>query len=312
MTEELALINRYRPSDFEEVIGHGPVLKALQRAMGRTDRPKSYLFSGPGGTGKTTLARIVAAQLHADVIDVDAASESGVDEMRALKELGQHLALTANGKRMFIIDECHALSKGAWTALLKITEEPPPHLFFAFCTTELRKVPDTIVQRCFHCDLRPVGPAELETLLSAVIEAEGWEVLDTVVSAVIEAADGSPRKALSLLEKAHDAEDPDDIRRLLSTVRKGEPVYDLCQSIMKGAQWPEVQKNVNRIQDGEFDAALVQIGGYLASVMQKAKKPEQAQRAWRMLDALLFPAQSYHPKALLYAAIGRVLWGASE
>ncbi len=130
------LINKYRPETWDEVVGHDEVLTALQRALSQDTRPHSFLLSGPPGLGKTTLARIIAGDLHCEIVEISGATHSGVDNMREIVELGSHMSLSGAGRRMFILDECQRISKGGWDALLKITEEPPEHLFFALCTTE--------------------------------------------------------------------------------------------------------------------------------------------------------------------------------
>jgi DNA polymerase III subunit gamma/tau len=303
------LITKYRPADFDEVYGHEAHLATLQRAIAGKTTPHSFLFTGPSGLGKTTLARIIAKYLKCDVLEIDAASNSGIDAMRELVDMGQHMSLTKEGRRMFIIDECHALSKPAWQALLKILEEPPAHLFFALCTTELNKIPETIVLRCFHTALRPLAPSEMEDLLIAIADAEGWTVENDVLAAVVEAATGQPRKGLSILQQVHDVGSKEEVRRIISLMAPGDPLFDLCQLLIQGKPWVEVQKALVRVEDGAFDQASVMVAGYLTSCILKAKNEKGAAAAWQLLDALLFPVSGFHPKANFVAAIGRMRWG---
>jgi DNA polymerase-3 subunit gamma/tau len=159
----LPLVIKYRPKSFEEVIGHEDMLMALLRAISSDTCPHSFLFTGVSGLGKTTLARITAMELQADPLEIDAASNNGVDATRGLVELGQHMSMVGDGRRAIIIDECHTLSKQAWQPLLKLLEEPPDHLYIMLCTTELEKVPDTIRNRCFHVVLKPLHHACVRT-----------------------------------------------------------------------------------------------------------------------------------------------------
>lgn len=303
------LITKYRPADLDEVFGHDEVLGALSRALDGGTTPHAYLFTGAAGLGKTTLARIVAKRLECEVMEIDAASNNGIDAMRELVEMGNHMSLTGNGRRMFLIDECHALSTAAWQALLKILEEPPEYLYFALCTTNLQKVPETISSRCFHSALRGLAPDVMEELLSAIAEAEGWKVDDDVMSAVIEAATGQPRKGLSFLQAVHDAPSKEEVRRIINIMAEGDALFDLCQLIISKKPWATVQKTMLRIDPSDFERARVQVGRYLVGCIEKAKSQEEAQRAWTMLDALLFPTDGFDAKATFYAAIGRVMWG---
>ncbi len=303
------LINRYRPEDFDEVVGHDLVLRGLQRAISQAGPPKSYLFTGVAGLGKTTLARIVAKALECEPVEIDAASNSGVDDMRNLVELGNHVSITGAGRRMFIIDECHALSKPAWQAILKMLEEPPDHLFLALCTTELQKVPETIQTRCYHTQLKPIPPGDLEQLLTAVAEAEGWDVDNDVMATVVQAATGQPRKALSMLEAVHDVGSREEVKRVLSLIDDSDPVFELCKLVMAGKGWDLVQKQMARVDPDSFQQAPVLLGRFLTGAMERAKSDKEAHRAWTMLDALLFPSSSHDPKANFFAALGRIYWG---
>lgn len=309
MTTE-TLINKFRPERFDQVLGHEEMLAALQRSLKESTHPHAFLFTGPSGVGKTTIARIIAKELKTEVLELDAATNSGVAEMRELNDLATHVPLSGAGKRMVIIDECHALSKNAWQTTLKLLEEPPPHLYIALCTTEVDKVPQTVKTRCFHVVLRPVKPRDIEDLLLVVSELEEWKVDPEVLREVVRASDGSPRKALSILQVVHGVTSKEEVRRVIDLIDAGEATIELAQLLLSGkTDWAQVRAGLQAIADDEFDGAKIHLGRYFAGAMLRSESEKQAKLAWQLLDALLFPTSTLDAKAAFYCAVGRVLWG---
>jgi DNA polymerase III gamma/tau subunit len=188
---------------------------------------------------------------------------------------------------------------------------PPAHLYIALCTTELSKVPETIVTRCYHVMLRGLPPQDLSDLLATVAELEGWQVAADVIEAVVQAATGSPRKALSLLQSVHDAPNRAEVKRIIQLMDAGDPLHDLCQLIIGGKGWALIKPALERLDDSEFEHAGTMLGRYLLGGMMKARDEAGAKRCWMLVDALLFPAESYDRKTAFYAAVGRMLWAAS-
>lgn len=303
------LITKYRPRDFDEVVGHVEVMGTLQRAMASDSHPHAYLITGISGLGKTTIARIIAKTFDAEVLEVDAASHSKVEEMRELVETAQHMSLSGAGVRLFLIDEAHRLSANAWDALLKVVEEPPPHLYIALCTTNLGRVPTTIQTRCYHVRLLPLRRDDMEMLLSTIAAMEQWKVNADVMAAVIRAAEGSPRQGLTLLQSVHDAESVDEVRRVIQLRDAADPLNQIVRLLLKGrTNWGQVQRLLSRVRDDEYEESLIGLGRYCCAVMLQAESEAAARRAWSILEALVYPATSYDRKAVLYAAIGRLVW----
>lgn len=218
------IARKFRPQVFEEVVGQGPIVQTLKNAI-RMDRiGHAYLFSGPRGVGKTTTARLLAKALNCaggptatpcnecascteiasghsiDVLEIDAASNTGVDSIRELRENARY-APSRDRFKIFIVDEVHMLSTSAFNALLKILEEPPPHIAFIMATTERHKLPATILSRCQQFVFRTIPPAEIHAHLRSIAAREGVAIGDGALNYVVKAADGSMRDAQSLLDQ---------------------------------------------------------------------------------------------------------------
>jgi DNA polymerase III subunit gamma/tau len=218
------IARKFRPQVFEDVVGQKPIVQTLQNAIQMERIGHAYLFSGPRGVGKTTTARILAKGLNCekgptitpdntcascqeissgksiDVFEIDAASNTGVDNIRELRESAKYAAARSRYK-IFIIDEVHMLSTSAFNALLKILEEPPPHVVFIMATTERHKVPATILSRCQQFIFRTISPAEIQAHLRQIADREGVKIDDRALSYIVKASEGSMRDAQSLLDQ---------------------------------------------------------------------------------------------------------------
>ncbi len=209
------LARRYRSKSFDELIGQEPIARTLRNAISAGRVAHAYLFCGTRGVGKTSSARLFAVALNggtpevdaaimagrdSDVIEIDAASNTGVDNVRDLIANAAYRPLRGKFK-IYIIDEVHMLSQGAFNALLKTMEEPPEHVKFILCTTDPHKVPPTIQSRCQRFDFRPIPPTLIGEHLRAVVKQEGLEAEPELIHAVAKAGNGSMRDALSLLDR---------------------------------------------------------------------------------------------------------------
>lgn len=197
------LYRTHRPSRWSEVIGQDHVVDSLKESIHSSRIAHAYLFSGTRGTGKTTVARILARELKTapeDISEIDAASNRGIDDIRALREHVSVLPFSSQYK-VYIIDEVHMLSKDAWNALLKTLEEPPNHVIFILATTELNKVPDTIISRCQTFMFRTPTRDILGKQISVVAKKEGYELDPGAADLIALLGDGSFRDSLGMLEK---------------------------------------------------------------------------------------------------------------
>ncbi len=207
----IALYRKYRSADFADVVGQQHVTRTLEAAVQRGLMSHAYLLTGPRGTGKTSIARILARRINElpaeadlgrelDIIEIDAASNRGIDEMRSLREKIMS-APTHLKYKVYIIDEVHMLTKEAFNALLKTLEEPPVHAVFVLATTEAHKLPETIISRTQRFDLRPIGEADLVARLGEIAKLEGITIDSPALSMIAHASRGGFRDAISLLDQ---------------------------------------------------------------------------------------------------------------
>jgi DNA polymerase-3 subunit gamma/tau len=204
-TEEknIALYRKYRPENFADVIGQDHIVKAISGALKSGKVAHAYLLCGPRGTGKTTVARIIARELGSsvnDVYEMDAASNRGIDDVRYIRESVHTMPFDSKYK-IYILDEVHMFTKDAWNALLKTIEEPPEHVIFILATTELEKVPETIISRCQTFVFKKPTDAILSQVIKNVATKEGYSLEEGGAELIALLADGAFRDALGTLQK---------------------------------------------------------------------------------------------------------------
>ena len=259
------LARKYRPETFADLVGQDAMVRTLKNAFEADRIAQAFIMTGIRGTGKTTTARIIAKGMncigpdgnggpttepcgkcehctaimegrHVDVMEMDAASRTGVDDIREIIDSVHYRAASARYK-IYIIDEVHMLSTNAFNALLKTLEEPPKHVKFIFATTEIRKVPVTVLSRCQRFDLRRIEPEVMLGLLQKIAAAESAEIAQDALALITRAAEGSARDATSLLDQAisHGAGETTaaQVRAMLGLADRGR-VMDLFEMVMKG------------------------------------------------------------------------------
>ena len=275
------LARKYRPETFKDLVGQAAMVQTLQNAFEADRIAQAFILTGIRGTGKTTTARIIAKGLncigldqnggptvepcgkcsnctaiikgnHVDVMEMDAASRTGVDDIREIIESIYYKASSGRFK-VYIIDEVHMLSNNAFNALLKTLEEPPEHVKFIFATTEIRKVPVTVLSRCQRFDLRRIEPEEMMALLQKIAGSEGVNVSEDALRMITRAAEGSARDATSLLDQAIShgggSSDAKHVRAMLGIADRGR-VLDLFEMIMQGDAASALNELGSQYSDG--------------------------------------------------------------
>ena len=275
------LARKYRPETFKDLVGQAAMVQTLQNAFEADRIAQAFILTGIRGTGKTTTARIIAKGLncigldqnggptiepcgkcsnctaivkgnHVDVMEMDAASRTGVDDIREIIESIYYKASSGRFK-VYIIDEVHMLSNSAFNALLKTLEEPPEHVKFIFATTEIRKVPVTVLSRCQRFDLRRIEPEEMMALLQKIAGSEGVNVSEDALRMITRAAEGSARDATSLLDQAIShgggSSDAKHVRAMLGIADRGR-VLDLFEMIMQGDAASALNELGSQYSDG--------------------------------------------------------------
>lgn len=304
------LITRYRPEEWEEVIGQDAVVRALSKSIERRDS-QVYLLHGPGGTGKTTLARIAAKAFGcsvANIREVDAATYSGIDNIRELQTLAQYSPFGESPGRAIIIDEAHGLSRQAWDSLLKILEDSPKHIIWFLCTTNPGKVPNTVKTRATSFQLKPVPEKLLLDLVDSVAEAEKIKLVDGVAEMIVKQANGSPRQALSNLSASRDAKTRKEAAELLKTAIESDPTIELCRYLTTNGSWAKAMAIVAKMPDENPEGVRIVVMNYMGSALKKAQSDKDAVFFLQRLEAFAEPYNSAEGMAPLLLSIGRVLF----
>jgi DNA polymerase-3 subunit gamma/tau len=300
----VVLARKYRPSTFGDLIGQEPMVRTLKNAFHSGRIAQAYMLTGVRGVGKTTTARIIARALnyskpgedlgptidmdgfgehcqaiiesrHVDVVEMDAASHTGIDDIREIVEAVRYKPAYARYK-VFIIDEVHMLSKAAFNGLLKTLEEPPPHVKFIFATTEIRKVPVTVLSRCQRFDLRRVDAGLLRDHFARIVGTEGRKADPEALAIIARAAEGSVRDGLSILDQAlaHSGGSVEaaDVLAMLGLADRGR-VYDLLDAVLRGGAKEAIEQLDALNADG---ADPVQIVTDLAEAVHAATRIKAA------------------------------------
>ncbi len=307
-----ALYRKYRSKSLSEVIGQSHITDILARAITSGRVSHAYLLTGPRGVGKTSVARILAHEInglayddstHLDIIEIDAASNNGVEDVRDLREKVQ-IAPTSAKRKIYIIDEVHMLSKAAFNALLKTLEEPPEHVVFILATTNVEKLPATIISRTQRFSFRPITTTDAVKHLGNIAQAEGIKINDDALQLIAERGDGSFRDSISLLDQLSSLVDDQQTvtAELIENTLGLTPAHtiDNILAAVEARDLGRLIKLLNTAYDEGVSGTLLASQLTSAIVKSLAQKPQLLP----LLDGLMDVAKSPQPELKLISVLG--------
>ena len=310
----LALYRKYRSKSLDEIVGQKHITDILVRAVERGKVSHAYLFTGPRGVGKTSIARILAHQInnlpysdessHLDIIEIDAASNNGIDDVRDLREKAR-LAPSSASKKIYIIDEVHMLSKPAFNALLKTLEEPPEHVVFILATTDLDKLPATIISRTQRFNFKAINTSDAVAHLKSIAKKENIKISDEALEMIAERGEGSFRDSISLLDQLSSLADD-----------KSGITAELIEASLGLAAFSALDKIVHDIENHNFESIIKTLDqlyseGVDSNILAKqlltyvSKKIATNPSLLPIIDGLLEVSKSNYPDLKLISILGQ-------
>jgi len=304
----MTLTDKYRPRRWDEVVCHAAEVRALTNAL-KTGSTRAFLFTGPSGVGKTTLARLAAAQVgcKGDLLEIDAATYTGVDEMRAVTATLSYRPLGVGAVKGVIVDEFHAVSKNSAQSLLKILEEPPPWVYWFLCTTDPARILPTIRTRCMVCALKPVPRADLQDLLRDIVDAEQLQLPRGVVELCAHEARGSPRQALANLATCAAVKTIDEARALLRSAEGAPAAFELARALQRGSSWDVVWNLLGQMDDIDPESVRHVVIDYATKAILGRK--QATEQGLAILKAFSKPFNHHDGISPVVLACGELFFG---
>lgn len=293
------LYQKYRPSSFEEVIGNDDILKYLSTALEDIESaPCVYLFYGPTGCGKTTLARILAKAVGCkdiDIREVNTADFRGIDTVRDMIKNSRFHAIGGQS-RAWIIDECHKLTNDAQNALLKLLEETAS-AYFILCTTEPDKLIKTVRGRCIELAVKPLNEVQMQKLLKRVVRAENKKITISVYEQIIQDSFGLPRSALQILDRVLNVPEEQQLEMAKASAVQASESIQLCRALLEKTTWKKVAGILDGLKDQDPESIRRHVLGYCQSVLLR----QSHDKAWYVIDCFRDPMYDIGFPGVVYA-----------
>jgi len=284
----MSLYLKYRPKTLDKVYGNADLIKILTNILSDVEScPHVFMLHGPTGCGKTTIARIIANKLGCkgmDLREVDVADYRGIDTIREIRKQAQFKALEGDCK-VWILDECHRLTSDAQSALLKILEDTPEHVYFVLCTTDPQKVLPTIRGRCSQFQVKQLSPNDMFALLRGIVKAEGGRFPKAVYDQIIQDSLGHPRNAIQTLEQVLQAEPEDKLKVAKRAAEEQSQSIELCRALLKRMGWKEIANILSGLQDQDPEGIRRHVLAYCNSVLLKERNDQAA----RVMEEFIEP-----------------------
>lgn len=279
----------HRPPTLDAVVGNESVMLSLKSVLAReNDKPHTFLFTGPSGCGKTTMARILKSELecsNSDFYLYNASNTRGIDSIREIQENCQFAPMSGKVK-LFCLEECHQLTGPAQESLLMLIEEPPAHVYFVFTTTDPDKLKPTLKRRCHSYEMKPLNDAQLNQLINRTLQQEGvGSFPEDVIAKIVSVCDGSPGKALNLLDTVIDIQDDAQaLQTIEDAVVSESSVAEIARMLLSGrGQWVSIAKMIDSLS-GEPESLRRAFLGYFNKVLTNSTGPKADKTAEIMME----------------------------
>jgi DNA polymerase-3 subunit gamma/tau len=281
------LYNKHRPRTFSEVLGNTTIIDTLEKLIKNKDqRPGAFLFTGPTGCGKTTLARIITRELECaemDIREIDSADFRGIDTVRQIRQQAAYHAIQGDVK-VFIIDECHKMTNDAQNALLKTLEDIPSNTYFILCTTDPQKLIPTIKSRCSQFQVNPLSDSDMLRLLMRICRKERQEVDREVFDQIIMDSFGLPRNAINILEQVLAVEPEQQIQTARQSAERQSESIQLCRALIKHDSWKQIRTILDGLKNEDPETIRRHILAYCTSVLLKGDEFRAGEIMIEMID----------------------------
>lgn len=267
----MSLYLKYRPDSIEQMRGNSEILDTLSNMLHKPEIPRVYLFHGPTGCGKTTLARILLKMVNCeqeDIKEIDSADFRGIDTIRDVRKNAQFKPFKSP-YRGYIVDECHKLTNDAQNALLKILEDTPKHAIFILCTTDPNKLISAIRGRCQQFEVKPLDDSQMYGLLRKISREEGVKLEKEVYDQIILDSQGHPRNAIQILEQVLNAPEETRLQIARATAERSSQAIELCRALINRKGWKEISQILEGLKQNDAEEIRRVVLGYSQSVLLK-------------------------------------------